>query len=106
MIAAYFAVEDCLYGHPGEPEDAAVWILEPHVLNELEGFGKHTPPMEAHVCGPMLRPAFTDRDTPENGRVLCAMAAEKDVRMFVQEGCFTIHSDQLPLNRRQGGRLI
>jgi hypothetical protein len=38
--------------------------------------------------------------------LIVCMAAEKDVRMFVQEGCFTIHSDQLPLNRRQGGRLI
>jgi hypothetical protein len=83
MIAAYFAVEDYLYGHPGEPEDAVLWILEPHVLNELEGFGKHTPSIEAHMCEPMLRPAFTDRDAPENGRVVLRYGCRKgckDVR--------------------------
>lgn len=30
-------------------------------------------------------------------KVMAAMAAESDMRMFVQQGCFTIHSEQKPL---------
>jgi hypothetical protein len=30
------------------------------------------------------------------------MASEIDYRMFVQQGCFTIHSDQAPLNSKPG----
>ena len=28
------------------------------------------------------------------------MAAERDLRISVQQGCFTIHSDRIPLNER------
>jgi hypothetical protein len=28
------------------------------------------------------------------------MSSEKDMRMFVQQGCFTIHSDRTPLNEK------
>jgi hypothetical protein len=30
------------------------------------------------------------------------MAAENDMRMLIQQGCFTIHTDQQPLNEREG----
>jgi hypothetical protein len=95
----YFALEDYLYKPSTEPVDAAIWILEPHILNDLEGFGKITPSMEASMCKETVRPAFADF-YPENGKVLCAMAAEKDMRMFVQQGCFTIHSDKTALELR------
>jgi hypothetical protein len=102
LVAAYFAVENYIYEPRVEPEEAAIWILEPHLLNDSEGFGKITPSIQAHMCEPMLKPAFTDQDAKETGKVLAAMAAEKDVRMFVQQGCFTIHSDQIALNKREG----
>jgi hypothetical protein len=70
-----------------EPQEAAVWVLEPHILNETEGFRDITPSIEAHMCEKTLAPAFTD-GAKENGKVLSAMAAEKDMRMFVQQGCF------------------
>jgi hypothetical protein len=70
-------------------------------LNEIECFGKITPSIDAHMCEAMLEPAFTD-NAVETGQVLCAMAAEKDVRMFVQQGCFTIHSDRTALDKRNG----
>ncbi len=101
LIACYFAIEEYIYNKSAVPRDAVVWILEPHILNSIEGFGEITPSIDAHMCEQMLNPAFTDR-TSENNRVLAVMAAEKDIRMFVQQGCFTIHSDKTPLNKRQG----
>jgi hypothetical protein len=108
LIALYFALEKYVYERSAEPQDAVVWILEPHRLNKLEELGDVTPSIDAHTCAPMLTPAFTHWDKEknrifeENHKVLAAMAAEKDVRMFVQQGCFTIHSDQRPLNKREG----
>lgn len=99
LIAAYFALENYIYDRSTEPEDASIWILEPHVLNVAEGMCDVTPSIDAHMCEAMLVPAFTHRE-PENNKVLAVMAAERDMRMFVQQGCFTIHSDQMPLNRR------
>lgn len=99
LVAAYFAIEDYLYGPPIEPEEAAVWVLEPHILNEMEGFGEITPSIDAHMCEDTLKSAFTS-SVDENGKVLCAMSAEKDTRMFVQQGCFTVHSDKTALDMR------
>ena len=53
------------------------------------------------MCKKVIKPAFTDKAV-ETGQVLSAMAAEKDVRMFVQQGCFTIHSDKTALNECSG----
>ena len=100
--SVYFAVEHYIYERSTKPEDAVIWILEPHILNEVEGFGQITPSIDAHMCEPMLRPAFTHLNAGETGKVLCAMAAERDVRMFVQQGCFTVHSDTTSLDRRVG----
>jgi hypothetical protein len=78
-----------------------IWVLYPHLLNVREGFPPLTPSIDAHMCEGMLWPAFTD-DAAENDRTLAAMASETDLRMFVQQGCFTIHSSQTALNKRQG----
>jgi hypothetical protein len=101
LIAVYFALEDYIYKKGTKEEDAVVWILEPHILNKLEIRDSVTPSIDAHTCVSALTPAFTHRDA-ETGKVLAVMAAEKDIRMFVQQGCFTIHSDQTPLNLRPG----
>ncbi len=100
LIALYFALESYIYDRSTEPNDAAVWILEPHILN-LEISEKVTPSIDAIMCQKMLRPAFSNRYT-ETNNVLAVMAAEKDIRMFVQQGCFTIHSDRAALNSRPG----
>ena len=103
LVAMYFALEDYLPGGADTVRgDAAIWILYPHDLNVYEGFSSVTPAIDAHTCAEMLRPAFTDNDSSENGKVLAAMASETDLRMFVQQGCFTIHSSQVALNRTQG----
>lgn len=100
LIALYFALEQYIYEEK-EIEDACIWILEPHILNQTEGFGEITPLIDAHMCRDMLRPAFYHQGE-ENNKVLAAMASEMDQRMFVQQGCFTIHSYKGPLNQRQG----
>jgi hypothetical protein len=100
LIALYFALERYIYEAP-DVQDACVWILEPHIMNEQEGFGDVTPSIDAHMCRDMLRPAFY-HEGEENQKVMAAMAAETDIRMFVQQGCFTIHSYQGPLNKREG----
>jgi hypothetical protein len=65
----------------------------------MECLGDVTPSIDADMCQSMLLPAFNHVD-PENDKVLAAMAAERDVRMFVQQGGFTIHSLRTPLNAR------
>jgi hypothetical protein len=100
LIAAYFALADYIYSDR-EPEDASIWVLEPHELNKSEGFDCITPSINAHKCRDMLRAAFTD-DVAENDKVFAVMSAENDIRMFVQQGCFTIHSNQTPLDKREG----
>ncbi|HEY5955762.1 MAG TPA: FRG domain-containing protein [Polyangiaceae bacterium] len=103
LIAAYFALEKYIYDHSIEPVEACIWILEPHALNVSEGMGEVTPSIDAHMCEEMLIPAFSHR-VQENRKVLAVMASEHDERMFVQQGCFTIHSDQVPLDERTGHR--
>lgn len=93
LIAIYFAIEDYLDGKYTQSVDASIWVLKPHVLNEIEGLGSEAPSINALMCYPMISPAFSHRAL-ENNKV---MAAESDMRMFVQQGCFTIHSEQKPL---------
>ena len=99
LVAAYFAVEDYIFDRRRETEDAIIWMLDPHVLNKSEGFAEVTPSIEAHMCKDMIAAAFTHK-VKENKKVLAVMAAENDLRMFVQQGCFTIHSDTVPLDKR------
>ncbi|MBF0555394.1 MAG: hypothetical protein HQK96_12715 [Nitrospirae bacterium] len=43
-----------------------------------------------------MRPAFY-HSAEENNKVMAVMASEIDIRMFVQQSCFTIHSSSEPL---------
>jgi hypothetical protein len=110
LVAAYFALEDYIYKSsvttPTDEkgtweEDAAIWVLTPSELNAIEMDDSITPPIQADMCRGMLKPAFTSEST-ENLKVCAVMAAEHDIRMFVQQGCFTIHSSRYQLNAKQG----
>jgi len=101
LIAAYFALEQDMPGGAPREGDAAVWALQPFQLNVHEGFPPVTPAIDAHMCKEMLLPAFTD-NSKENHKILAAMASETDMRMFVQQGCFTVHSSPEALNRKPG----
>jgi hypothetical protein len=99
LVATYFALETYLYEHHDGGSDAAIWVLEPHKLNFIECGADVTPTLDANMCEALVKPAFFHR-WPETNRVLAVMASEHDLRMFVQQGCFTIHSDPTPLNLR------
>jgi FRG domain len=99
LIAAYFAVAE--YRKKGfTSKDAVIWVLKPHTLNQIEINDDLTYPINSETSIEMLEPAFKDR--MESKKVLAVMAVEHDIRMFVQQGAFTIHSDRMPLNERQG----
>lgn len=102
LIAAYFAMAAAPPGNSRrDDEDAAIWVLHPEILNARQGFRAVTPPIDAHMCGSMLWPAFSD-NAQENDKVLAVMSSETDLRMFVQQGCFTIHSSHTALNKSEG----
>ncbi|WP_213008159.1 FRG domain-containing protein [Paractinoplanes toevensis] len=100
LVAAYFAVEhrlaDMVDSSPGA--DAVIWVLRPHAMNRIHPDTDVTPSIDAVMCKELLAPAFTD-NAAEPNTVMAVMAAETDLRMFVQQGCFTIHSDPTALNR-------
>lgn len=99
LIAAYFAVELRLYEQNSVTDDAAIWVLQPHELNAQECEQAVTPAIDAEMVSPLLDPAFLHK-AEETQQVLAVMASEHDLRMFVQQGCFTVHSDKTPLNKR------
>jgi hypothetical protein len=60
------------------------------------------PVIDAYMCSEMLRPAFSDWRTEENGKGIAVMPTETDLRMCVRQGCFTIHSRMEALEKTEG----
>jgi hypothetical protein len=56
-------------------------------------------PIDSWTSQELLKPAFTESGT-ETGNIIAVMALEHDLRIFVQQGAFTIHSDRAPLDER------
>lgn len=105
---------------------AAVWALTPHGLNHAatDGESHFTPGIEADSVRTLIDGAFygdewaqrsalvreydwsskwaaatgSQMDAPKitNAECLAVMASESDLRMFVQQGAFTVHSFGLP----------
>ncbi len=108
LVAAYFAMENYIHNPEREVSSqdslpttsAAIWILQPHTLNMQECNERITPSIEAKMVSESITPAFLDE--PETNKVIAVMASEHDLRMFIQQGCFTIHSDKTALNSRKG----
>jgi hypothetical protein len=96
MVALFFALEGSY--RVAEPKDATLWILEPHALNEAQGFEPVTAALNAYMYDSLIKPAF-DHKSPEPGTVAAAMASEIDQRMFVQQGSFTVHSADTPIEQ-------
>jgi hypothetical protein len=80
---------------------AIIWVLQPHTLNQIRANTEVTPSIDANMCRDLLAPAFTDGVSDSNA-IMAVMAAETDLRMFVQQGGFTIHCDPKPLNKVEG----
>ena len=94
LVALFFALEGAW--RQSQYVDAGFWILEPHALNVAQGFGPYTADLNAFMYIDLIKPAYFHSDS-EPGTVAAAMAAETDQRMFVQQGCFTVHSSATPL---------
>ena len=97
LVAAYFASQK--YGDPKvAPEDAAVYVLSPHELNHHYAGMDVTPAINSRQCKEWVKPAFLDEDGDDNYHQgpIAVMATELDLRMFVQQGCFTVHKPGTP----------
>jgi hypothetical protein len=96
LVAAYFALAD--YVREG-PIGSAIWILDPHKLNKCLGWDDLTPPIDSNSAHELLETAF--KNTRVSGpNVLAVMAVEHDLRMFVQQGAFTIQGTTQELESR------
>jgi hypothetical protein len=99
LVAAYFAVRS-YRKKDTKAADAAIWMLDPHLMNNLLFGNDLTFPIDSSTAKEMLDPAFKDRKDDKD--VLAVMAVEHDMRMFVQQGAFTIHAARDALNERKG----
>jgi hypothetical protein len=100
LIAAYFAVAEYIRKDVA-PSDAAIWMLDPHTMNQRFHGSDLTFPIDSNTARQMLEPAFKNT-TSDGGDVLAVMAVEHDMRLFVQQGAFTIHAARDDLNTRKG----
>jgi hypothetical protein len=117
LVALYFAVRKYIYNPLLEPIDAAVVVLNPYILNNLQIGEATTPSIEGPSIRKFLRAAFTsygpsssnfdksrlpDYLTDDADKTCAVMGAETDIRIFAQQGCFTIHTAKTPLVNIQG----
>jgi FRG domain len=101
LVAAYFATESCQSHRERRPvADACVWAVAPGKLNEMNGLEGLIYPLNAWTLRRYLRPAFVEREEPDE--VAAAVPFETDLRMVIQQGCFTVHTKPTPLNEREG----
>jgi hypothetical protein len=70
-------------------------------LNLSQGYQAVFPPLNAATVEPLLRPAFK-AGAESDIKVLAASPVEGDLRMFVQQGQFTVHVIDEPLNLMPG----
>jgi len=102
LVAAYFATKYSFdMGKIDSLRDAAIWILEPHRLNEAQGYEPVFPPLNAKSLEQLVKPAIKGEDSSEI-KVLAASPLETDLRMLAQQGAFTVHVTDEPLNNLQG----
>ena len=91
LVAAFFATEH-FKKLPGQ--DSCIWVLVPNLLNIREGFGDCIYPLDANTSQEMLRPAFKhlNHNPKLTDKILCCYSVEKNLRMYSQQSCFTIHN--------------
>lgn len=111
LVAAYFAVEAYFDGQV-VPQDAAIYVLSPHEMNRHHVQIDVTPAINSAVCDDWVKPAFLNeydrqRHHEDLRGPIAVMASELDLRMFVQQGCFTVHkpiTDPLDFGESPGMR--
>lgn len=95
LIAAFFATQV-----PDRHNDACVWALAPEQFNEAQGYEPLLYPLNAEQLHDLLKPALKGEDKHE--KIIAARAIEMDPRMQVQQGAFTVHASEVPLNHLPG----
>ena len=102
LVAAYFATKFPIdMGGGGKVADAAIWMLEPHLLNRSQGYEPVFPPLNAKSLEKLIRPAMKGRDSSRI-KVLAASPLESDMKMLTQQGAFTVHVSGTPLDKMAG----
>ena len=92
LVALYFALSS-----NNESNVPCIWVLAARILNENQGFEPLIYPINAQSYESLIIPAFKKRE--ETGTVGVAMGNEFDSRIQLQQGAFTIHSSNTPLNK-------
>lgn len=102
LVAAFFATENGQrYSKTHPDKDACIWALWPSAVNHSqEGFEDYDYPMSARSLVPLLRPALKGGET--QSVTLASAAVEMEPRMQVQQGTFTVHTNDTPLNTMSG----
>lgn len=97
LVAAYFASQK-YFDRRVEPRSAAIYVLSPHELNRNHAGMDVTPAINSRDCKPWVKPAFLDHEENREDQAgpIAVMATELDLRMFVQQGCFTVHKPGTP----------
>ena len=91
LVALYFA----LSSDKDAKTDAAVWVLNPMELNKKVGYGEYVPPISYDSLSGDLEGAFSNQDNDDNesqGKIIACHGVGCDLRMYVQQSDFTIHS--------------
>ena len=100
LVAAYFATE------PSSSNDAVIWGLNPHALNEIylgeRGIAAATTPPVVQL----IEAAFSiSKEDPD--RIIAFYPDEVDARMMLQQSAFTIHGKGRTLTRsRKTARVL
>lgn len=97
LAAAFFAVSY----DPPRPGPAAIWVLVPSELNKAS---PHAADITFLIHGPEARPLLRiafDGGAPVD-TVLALLGQDVDLRMTVQQGAFTLHGNESPLELKAG----
>lgn len=98
LVAAYFAAKYPFdSGSTSDVSDAAIWALDPAGLNEARGYERIFPPINARSVEGLVRPAIAGEDASEVG-YLAVLPLETDIKMLTQQGAFTVHVRDEPLD--------
>lgn len=96
LVALYFALNS------QEDVDAAVWVMNPMKLNQKAGYGEYVPPINYDSLKDDLEGAFSnkiDEDNQGQDRIVACHGVGNDLRMYVQQSDFTIHSSAEQLDQ-------
>jgi hypothetical protein len=103
-IAAYFAVS-----HKAHQGNAVIWALSPKNLNPADADGVTQELALAHLGGKLaaqqLPYKLRDRDPKQSSdvenRIVACAVDEIDPRLMLQQGAFTVHGPETPLEELQ-----